>query len=238
MGGLSKNKLRQALIKIFRIRSWKIALILILLGFLAATLLRFDHIEMARLREAVLAADQADDDEQTIAALNELRNFTLSHIIFNTVEDNGAQRIVFGTGPFYLENQYLRKAREAVAKAQEEVEQHTSNPNGNIYKKVSDICDTQGKRYGWRYPDTRYINCWVNELNAYPSIDNMDVYGSANLPSTELFRYEFSSPYWYPCASGIVILICLILTIVLIIRFIIWLVIRIAMLMVGHSDKK
>ena len=238
MGGLSKNKLRQTLAKIFRLSSWKIALILVLLGFLAATLLRFDHIRMTELRDEVLAADAANDDDKISESLNKLHSFVLKHIVFNTVEENGGQVITFGTGPFYLENQYLRKANAAVAAAQKEIESHTSNPNGNIYKKVAAVCDAQGKKYGWRYPDKQYINCWVNEIATYPVQDNMDAYGAATLPSTELYRYEFSSPLWYPCGSGIVLLICVILAIVLVIRFIIWLFFRIALIIIKHADKK
>lgn len=237
MGGLSKDKLRQMLAKIFRLRSWKLALILILLGFLAATLLRFDHIRMTELREAVLAADSEDDDEKIALSLKELQSFTIKHIVFNAIEENGGQRIVFGTGPFYLENQYLRHAQEAVRKAQEEINRNATNPNGNIYQKVAAICDAQGKKYGWRYPDKEYINCWINELATFPVTDNMDAYGAANLPSTELYRYEFASPIWYPCWSGIVLLICVIIAIALVTRFFIWLFLKIAVAFVSSSRK-
>ena len=223
MGGLSKDKLRQVLAKIFRLKSWKLALILILLGFLAATLLRFDHIRMTELREAVLAADSEGGDEKITQALKELQGFTLKHIVFNAIEENGSQRIVFGTGPFYLENQYLRRAQEAVKRAQEEIDKNAKNPYGNVYQQVAKICDAQGIKYGWRYPDKEYINCWINELAAFPAAESMDAYGAANLPSTELFRYDFASPKWYPCGSGWIILICIILIIALIIRFFIWL---------------
>ena len=237
MGGLSKDKLRQVLAKIFRLRSWKLALILILLGFWAATLLRFDHIRMTELRDAVLAADGEDDDAKIAESLKELQSFTIKHIIFNAIEENGGQRIVFGTGPFYLENQYLRKAQEAVKKAQEEIDKKSKNPNGNVYQKVAEICDAQGKKYGWRYPDKEYINCWINELATFPVTDNMDAYGAANLPSTELFRYEFASPVWYPCGSGIIILLCIILVIALIIRFFIWIFLKLAVAFVSHPRK-
>ena len=238
MGGLSKNNLRQTLAKAFRLSSWKLLLVLVLLGFLTAIFLRFDHIKMTELRDAVMAADAADNDEEIAKSLNELHAFVLKHIVFNAIEDNGVQTITFGTGPFYLENQYLRKANEAIAAAQKEVEKHSSNPNGNIYKKVSAVCDAQGRKYGYSYPDKRYLNCWINELATYPVEENMDVYGAATLPSTELFRYEFVSPLRYPGASGITMLICFIILLVLVIRFIIWLILRVALLVVEHSVKK
>ena len=238
MGGLSKHNLGQTLAKAFRLSSWKLLLVLVLLGFLAATFLRFDHIKMTELREAVMTADKADNDEEIAKALNELHSFVLKHIIFNAVEDNGVQTITFGTGPFYLENQYLRKANEAIAAAQKEINSHSTNPNGNIYKKVSSICDAQGRKYGYSYPDKRYLNCWINELAAYPVEDSMDAYGAATLPSTELFRYEFVSPLWYPCASGITLLICAIILIVLVLRLFVWLILRIMLMVVNHSVKK
>lgn len=234
MGGLSKNKLRQALSRIFRIANWKIAIILVLLGFLAATLLRFDHIHMTELREAVLAADEAEDDEQIKAALSELRSYTLKHIIFNTVEDNGQTKITYGTGPFYLEHQYVRKANEAIAAAQAEIDRNSSNPNGNIYQKVAAICDDLSRRNGWGF-NSNYIQCFQDELAKYPVEETMDAYGKAVLPSTELFRYEFLSPIWCPCWSGIVILICAILALIFIVRVVIWICIRIALTLIDRK---
>ena len=58
-GGKKRAKLKSMLAKIFRISNWKLLLIVLLLCFWAATLLRIDHIEMTKLRSAVLAADEA-----------------------------------------------------------------------------------------------------------------------------------------------------------------------------------
>ena len=237
MGGLSKNKLKQSLTKVFRLSSWKIVLILILLGFLTATLMRFDHIKMTELRDAVMAADAENDDEKIASALSELHDFTLHHIIFNTVEENGTQKVTFGTGPFYLENQYLRKANEAIAAAKAEVEKNTSNPNGNVYKKAAEVCDERSRANGWGF-NARYIQCYQDELAKYPDLGTLDVEGAAQLPSTELFRHEYSSPLWYPCWSGICLLICIILAFILIVRFFIWIFIHLALLILEKSNKK
>ena len=237
MGGLSKNKLRQTLAKIFRLSSWKIVLILILLGFWAATLLRLDHIEMTRLRDAVMAADAEDNDEKIASARTELHAFVLKHIVFNTVEENGQQKITFGTGPFYLENQYLRAANAAIQKAQEDIDKNSSNPNGNVYKKAAEVCDAKSRANGWGF-NARYIQCYQDELAKYPEETEMNAYGAAILPSTELYRYEYSSPIWYPCGSGILILICVILLIILVIRFIIWLILHLILLIVDRHHKK
>ena len=239
MGGAKqKSKLRRFMTKIFKFSSWKIAIILILLLYVDATLLRADHLKMTELRSAVLAADEAEEDDAAIAAkLTELRDFTRTHIIFNVLDENGRQKIIFGTGPLYLEHQYLRKAQSELARAQEAADHAGENPNGNIYRKAADVCDEQGKRMGWRYPDPNYINCWMDELAKYPTSDTIEIEG-AHIPPTELYRYDFASPIWCWCTSGIFILITLILAIILIIRLIIWFFLRLAIFALDRGSKK
>ena len=90
------------LLLIFRVRAWKLVLVAIVLSFFAATLLRFDHIKMVSLRNEVLIADKEGDEEQLVKKMKNLHDFVTHHIIFNLIEDNGQRKIVFGTGPFYL----------------------------------------------------------------------------------------------------------------------------------------
>lgn len=238
MGGVSKKrKSRRALSKIFHISTWKLILVLILLIFLSATLLRFDHIKMSELREAVLAADEKEDNERILSSLNELRNFTLKHIVFNILEENGRQAIIFGTGPFYLENLYVHDAKEAIAKQQAEIEKKgitDLNPNGNIFAKVAKICDGRARTYGWPYYDKRYLDCYTNELAKYPSSATLTTELEAVLPNTEDYRYDIASPIWYPCLSGIVILIAVILTVWIICRILFWVISTIALFILNH----
>ena len=237
MGGVAKkSKLKQALSKMFHFSTWKLVLVLILMCFVAATLLRIDHIRMTELKNAVMEADASNDDEAIASSLVELQTFTRTHIIFNYFDENGEQKIIFGTGAFYLENQYNRKANEALKVAQEKINQQGGNMNEyNVHKKVAEICDAEAIKHGWRYPNINYINCFVNELAKYPEADQLTVAASANLPSTDLFRYDYASPMWYPCASGIVILICVILLIIILVRFVIWIGLQIAIFAVNHT---
>ncbi|MCR5572675.1 MAG: hypothetical protein K6F57_02780 [Candidatus Saccharibacteria bacterium] len=241
MGGVSKKKKsKKALSKIFHISTWKLILVLILLIFLAATLLRFDHVKMTEMREAVLTADAEEDTSKILSSLNELRNFTLKHIIFNILDDNGEQHVIFGTGPFYLENLYVRDAKEAITKQQAEIEKKGTtdkNPNGNIFKKVAKICDGKARTYGWPYYDKRYLSCYTTELAKYPSSESLTTDLEAVLPSTEAYRYEFASPIWYPCASGTVILIAAILFIWAICRIVFWIVTSIALFLLNRGAK-
>ena len=239
MGGVSKrNKSKKALSKIFHISSWKLILVLILLVFLSATLLRFDHIKMSELREAVLTADEQEDTNKILSTLNELRNFTLKHIVFNILEDNGKQQIIFGTGPFYLENLYIHDAKEAIKKQQEEIEKKgitDENPNGNIFAKVAKICDGNARTYGWPYYDKRYLDCYTTELAKYPSSSSLTTELEAVLPPVENYRYDIASPIWYPCVSGIVILITIIIAIWVICRLVFWISTSIALFLLNRG---
>ena len=130
MGGVAKkSKLKQALSKMFHFSTWKLVLVLILMCFVAATLLRLDQIRMTELKNAVMEADASNDDEAIASSLAELQTFTRTHIIFNYFDENGEQKIIFGTGAFYLENQYNRKANEALKVAQEKINQQGGNMN-------------------------------------------------------------------------------------------------------------
>jgi hypothetical protein len=76
------------------------------------------------------------------------------------------------------------------------------------------------------------LDCWTNKLAEYPASETMGTTEAVRVPSTSLFRYDYASPIWYPCASGILILIILILSLVIVVRFIIWLCIRIAIIFI------
>ena len=237
MGGvISKSKLKQALSRIFHFSTWKLFLVLILLCFATATLLRVDHIRMSKLKEEVMTADADNNDEAIASALDNLQKFTHTHIIFNYFDENGAQKIIFGTGAFYLENQYNRKANEALKLAQEKIDKEGGNMNEyNVYKKVAEVCDALAIQHGWRYPNVNYLNCFTNELAKYPEADQLAVAAEAKLPSTDLFRYDYASPIWYPCWSGITILICFVLAIIVISRFLIWLVLQLAIILINRK---
>lgn len=229
MGGLTKNQVKQALKSIFRVKSWKLLLILLPLLFLTATLLRLDHIGMVDLRTKVLELDETGTDEEITAALVDLQEYTVTHIVINMIEENGTNKVVFGTGPFFLKHQYEKKAKEELAKAESAIEGSDNNPNGNIYKIVSDYCDEQARKGNWGF-NQLYVNCMTNGLAAYPEMSEIQDSITANIPPTALYRREFISPVWYPSWAGIAILACLILIVVIIIRLVIWIVLKLTLL--------
>lgn len=228
MGGKRSNHIRQTLRNFGAVRNWQLILILIPLVFVTATLLRLDHIRMTELRSAVIQADADNNDQALESALTELQDFVFSHIVVNVVENNGVQSIVFGTGPFYLEQQYLRAANAAIEAAESELA-NDANPNGNIYAAVSAICRPLAIENGWAWNSPGYLDCWTTELAKYPASDNLDSALTASIPSTELYRRNYASPLWAPTWSGFAILACLIIILVVIIRMVIWVILQLAL---------
>lgn len=217
--------------KFHGLKTWQLMVILVPLLFLDATLLRLDHIRMTELRDAVLSADAEEDDGKLETALNELKEFVLGNMVINVVDDNGAQRVTFGTGPFYLEHQYIRAANKALEEAEAKFTSD-SNPNGNIYALASDTCRTLAINNGWTWDNPNYINCMVSEIEKYPAANEINDQIKASLPSTELFRREYASPIWAPTLTGLMILITAVIIVVIFIKIVIWVVLRLSLLFI------
>ena len=203
---------------------------LVPLFFADATLLRLDHIRMAEMREAVLAADEAEDEAAVSEELEKLKDFVFNNIVINVVDDNGEQKVTFGTGPFYLEHMYLRAANAALEEAEKNLA-NDGNPNGNVYQMASDVCRPQAIANGWSWNDAGYINCMMGEIQKYPSADELQTSITASLPSTELYRKNYASPVWAPTLSGFMILVTLVIIVVIFIRGIWWVILRLSLLL-------
>lgn len=219
VGKLNEKKLKK--LKFHRLKTWQIILVTILLLFVDATLLRVDHLKMVELRDAVLAADEEEDDELIVERLEELKKFTFSHIVVNMYEENGTQSLTFGTGPFYLEHQYTRAAEEALEEARAELTDYTDQ---NVMAEVSEGCRVRGENRNM----SQYMQCVLSAMEEYPSIDSLTDQITAKIPSTELYRKNYASTIWAPCLSGFMILITLVLLAIIIFRFLAWIFLSIA----------
>lgn len=233
MGGIKKKDIKLALRKLARVKTWQLLIIFVLLLFIEATFLRFDHIEMTNLKADVATADESGDDAAINEALNKLQNFARTHTIVNVIERNGESFVTFGTGPVYLEQQYNRKASEALAAAEAKAGTD-ENPNGNVFAKAMDVCKPIAIANGWAWNSPGYIECMTGEINKYPTSEKIEDTYAATLPSTALFRYDFASPIWTPTPSGFIAIICLILGAILIIRFFSWAFLRLALVFIKN----
>lgn len=225
---MKKYEIKKWLKKLRPLKNWQLFLILVPLLFVSVELLRRDHIRMVELRDAVLAADEDEDTEKITSNLEALRDFTFSNVVINVVDDNGGQRITFGTGPFYLEHLYIRAALTALSEAELSFDSDT-NPNGNVYGAASAICQPLAIQNGWSWNNPNYVNCMLDEIAKYPSMDD-EIKDNiiAKIPSTELYRYNFASPIWAPTLTGFVLLFDLIIIVVIFIRIFVWIFLKIA----------
>ena len=213
----------------FKVKTWQLLLILVPLLFLDATLLRIDHIRMTELRDAVLVADEEGDEQKLLSSLEKLKEFVFSNIVINIIEENGNQRIVFGTGLFPLKHSYLRAANTALSEAEKNLTSD-SNPNGNIYAMASEVCRPQAIANGWTWDNSNYINCMMGEITKYPAANEIQDQIVASLPSTDLYRRNYASPVWAPTVTGFAILLTVIVIVVIFIRVIFWVVLRLSLL--------
>jgi hypothetical protein len=217
-GGNPKNHIRKGIKKVKPMRTWQLVLILMVLLPVVLSLLRLDNIGMIQRRNAVEVADEVGDEEALRLRLMELQNYVFTHMNAST-------------GVFYLDKQYERDANKVLERAGQDLINNDSNPNGNIYKKASETCDPQ---FHVKYSQA-HIACMMSELEKYPSMEEISDTALADLPDTELYRREYSSPFFTFGLTGAVIILAAILTVVIITRFLIYLSLRIMLLFYKNS---
>lgn len=230
MGGKLRDFVRKRKWKI-KVKTWMLWAILVPLVFVDATLLRLNHIKMTELRDEVLVADEEGDEDRLTNALGGLKEFVFSNVVINVVEENGVQKITFGTGPFYLAGQYMRAATKALEKAEKEMSSD-ENPNGNIYSLAGETCRALAIQNGWRWDNANFINCMLSEIQKYPAAAELQDTMIASLPSTELYRREYASPLWTPTLVGFTILVTILVMIIIMVRVLIWIVLRLSLLFI------
>lgn len=180
--------------RLSRVKTWQLFALLILVGFVAATFLRLNNIEMVQRRTAVLNADKSGDTEAIKNRLIELQRYVAAHM--NT-----------DMGTIYLEHQYQRDIDAANARAVGD-----DNPNGNIFKKAQEVCAPRFSNLGtYSLP---YQQCVVNELNKYPAASQLT--SELRLPKANSYRHSFISPLWSPDFAGFSVLMCLLIIILII----------------------
>lgn len=217
MGGIQRNKLKRRLRLVSRVRTWQLVLILVLGLFVFATLLRLDNIKMFELRDAVVEADEAGDMDEILARITDLKQFVFTHTVIAVVEENGEQRIVFGSGPFYLERQYERRAEAALEEARQALANEDYGAN-NIYAEVSAFCDNLAIQYGWRSWTKPHLDCYINELSKFPEMQPVIDLKTAMIPATGLYFQNYASPLWAPTWAGAVQILIILIVLILIIR--------------------
>ena len=187
------RQVKKSIRQLQRVKTWQLLVLLLLVGFIAATFLRLNNIDMSRRRDAVLAADKTGDTAAIESRLYDLQRYVAGHM--NTA-----------TGAFYLEQQYRRDAQTLVDAAKND-----GNPNGNINVKAEAVCKPQ---YAVWSP--AYVQCFTDELAKYPP--SPDPTQNVVLPSTALYRHDFAGPLWSPDFAGWTVAVALVIMLMIITR--------------------
>lgn len=190
-----KRHVRKSIKQLQRVKTWQLLILLLLTGLVSATFLRLNNIGMIERRSAVFAADTLGNTEIIQNRLYDLQRYVSEHM--NT-----------DTNSIYLVKQYERDSKKIIDAAGD-----TTNVNGNIYKKASDVCDKQFSIYS-----QPYFQCYLSELERYPAADNRPT--TVALPSRDLYRHEFSAPLWSPDFAGWSLVICAVIAVMIVARLI------------------
>ncbi len=195
----NKRQVKRSIKQLQHIKTWQLFILLILFAFIAATFLRLDNIGMEQRRDAVTQADKADADPATLQSrLYDLQRYVSSHMNSDM-------------GTIYLQNQYSRDTQSAIDSASSD-----DNPNGNIFLKSQQVCAPKYANLG--HYSQAYQQCVIDQLNSYPTASQLTT--DLNLPKADAYRYSFVSPLWTPDFAGFSVLICFIIIVMIIARFI------------------
>lgn len=188
------SRIKHSIKDLQRVKTWQLIVLLIIVGFIAATFLRLNNIGMVQRRDAVISADQEGDEEATINRLYDLQRYVSSHM--NTDLGRGV----------YLENGFNRDLQEW-----QQGQYGDGNPNGNIYKKAQEVCAPQFSNYSFAY-----LQCTTNELAKYPAAD--DPASETSKPRQEAYIHAFSAPIWSPDFAGLSVLVAGVILLLIIVR--------------------
>lgn len=188
-----KRQVRKGIRQLQYLKTWQLVIVLILVGFIAATFLRLNNIGMVQRREAVAQADKAGDRTAIQARLYDLQRYVSSHM--NTQ-----------MGDIYLEHQYKRDTESAIS-----IASGASASSGNIYKQAQDVCAPKFSGYS-----QAYLQCTLDYLSQFTQ--DKDPVTNANLPKADVYRYNFVSPLWSPDFAGFSVLACVLILLLIIAR--------------------
>lgn len=178
-----------------RVKTWQLVLLLVLAVIITATFLRVNNVGMLERRKAVEAADKLGDEDMIKERLYELQQYTSRHMNAST-------------GSFDLSATYERDVKLILQKA----EDANKNTNDTIWNKTADECFRQF--YGnWQGS----VQCIAEKQKEFP---NSAPITDIETPDPVLYRYNFLSPAWTTDFAGWSMLVCLILFLVIVGRWV------------------
>ena len=191
----NKRQVKRGIRRLQQLKTWQLVVLLVLVGFVAATFLRLNNIGMTQRRDAVLAADKSGDQVAIKSRLFDLQRYVTSHMNADM-------------GSIYLESQYKRDSQQVI-----DSQSGVTNPNGNIYRKAQEVCAPKFTHY-----TQAYLQCTVDYLAQYAPAGTAQA--SVKLPKADAYRYSYVSPLWSPDFAGFTVLICVLILVMIFARLI------------------
>lgn len=185
---------------VLSLKTWQLSIILILLLFVSATLLRLNNLGMVERRQAVVKADKAGDKQKTLEALQELRSYVNSHM--NTSLGKGV----------YLEYSYAADRDAAIERA---ASANATNPNSVAYQQASVECRSRFAGGVESYRND-YVQCVIDRVGALTQAE--DPTEGIDLPKADAYRQNFVSPLWSPDLAGLAVLLSLLTALTIVCR--------------------
>lgn len=179
-----QRQLRRGIRRLERVKTWQLVVLLVMVGFVAATFLRLNNIGMIERRAAVEAADREGDRVNLEARLYDLQRYVSSHMNADP-------------GRIALDQTYQRdnqRHKDDYAK------RIAGRPESDVFQQAEAVCGPQARAQGWRWPDIRYAQCMDAELAKHPA--GVAVSQQFRPLPPEPYYQTFSSPLWSPDFAG------------------------------------
>lgn len=190
-----KRTIRHSIKYVGAIKTWQLLTLLILSLFISATFLRLNNTGMLARRNAVESADKAGDAQEIQSRIYDLQRFAAAHMNADT-------------GVFYLQEQYNRDVRAAIAAASGGDYDGYDSPQA----RADAICNPNLQIHGY---SKAYQDCMLRELSKEGQVVDP---ASIVLPNSALYRYSFISPLWSPDFAGWSVLVSIVLALAILVR--------------------
>lgn len=198
-----KRNIRKNLKRIETVKTWQLIILLILSLFVAATFLRLNNTGMISRRNAIQGIDKTGDIQDTTSRIYDIQRYAAAHMNADT-------------GVFYLQEEYDRDVKAAVAAASGDASTGDNSPQA----KADAICNPNLQVHGY---SLAYQNCMLDQLSKQGQVVDPS---SIKMPDPALYRYSFSSPLWSPDFAGWSVLASLLLAVAIVVRAIAWAILK------------
>lgn len=193
-----QNNIRKTIRIVQRVKTWQLVIVLLLMGFVAATFMRLNNVGMVQRRDAAIKAADPGDAR---ARLYDLQKYSIGHMNADT-------------GVFYMEGLHSRDS-QAVTEAFQRANGNTTSVNA----KADAVCKPLSAGYSKEYQD-----CMIREITRGGQV--VDPLTLPKYPDAALYRYSFVSPLLTFDFAGIAVLACLVIVVIIIARAISLLVLK------------